>query len=40
MAAKGCKTNFVLADSAALAKEGKLAEFVDEKFGDKLQEGC
>lgn len=24
------------ADSAALAKEGKLAEFVEETFGDKL----
>ncbi len=37
---QGCKTNFVMADSAALAKEGKLAEFVDEKFGDKLEECC
>ena len=37
---QGCKTNFVMADSAALAKEGKLAEFVGEKFGDKLEECC
>ena len=29
-------TNFVMADSAQLAKEGKLAEFVEETFGDKL----
>lgn len=31
-----CETNFVKADSAALAKEGKLAEFVEETFGEKL----
>ena len=37
---QGCKTNFVMVDSAALAKEGKLAEFVGEKFGDKLEECC
>ena len=29
-------TNFVKADSAELAKEGKLAEFVEETFGGKL----
>lgn len=34
----GCDTNFVKADSAALAKEGKLAEFVQRAFGDKLTE--
>ena len=32
----GCDTNFVMADSAELAKQGKLAEFVEQKFGDKL----
>jgi superfamily II DNA or RNA helicase len=32
----GCDTNFVKADSAELAKEGKLAEFVEQTFGDKL----
>lgn len=32
-------TNFVMADSAALAKEGKLAAFVEETFGSKLSEG-
>lgn len=31
-----CETNFVKADSAALAKEGKLAEFVEATFGEKL----
>lgn len=31
-----CDTNFVKADSAELAKEGKLAEFVEETFGGKL----
>lgn len=31
---KGLHTHFVMADSARLAKEGKLAEFVNEKFGD------
>ena len=31
-----CNTNFVKADSAELAKEGKLAEFVEETFGGKL----
>ena len=30
------QANFVMADSAALAKEGKLAEFVEETFGGKL----
>ena len=34
---KGCKTNFVMADSTKLATEGKLAEFVDETFGNKLE---
>ena len=32
----GCDTNFVMADSAELAKQGKLAAFVEQKFGDKL----
>lgn len=32
----GCKSNFVMADSAELAKQGKLAEFVEEAFGAKL----
>lgn len=32
----GCNANFVKADSAELAKEGKLAEFVEEAFGAKL----
>ena len=32
----GCDTNFVKADSAELAKEGKLAEFVEQTFGGKL----
>ena len=31
-----CDTNFVMTDSAELAKEGKLAEFVEQTFGDKL----
>ena len=31
-----CNTNFVKADSAELAKEGKLAEFVEQAFGEKL----
>lgn len=31
-----CDANFVMADSAALAKEGKLAEFVEQAFGSKL----
>lgn len=31
-----CDTNFVKADSAELAKEGKLAEFVEQIFGAKL----
>ena len=31
-----CDTNFVRADSAELAKEGKLAEFVEHTFGGKL----
>ena len=32
----GCNTNFVMADSAELAKEGRLAEFVEKTFGTKL----
>ena len=32
----GARANFVCADSAALAKEGRLAEFVEETFGDRL----
>ena len=31
-----CNTNFVKADSAELAKQGKLAEFVEQIFGAKL----
>ena len=31
-----CSANFAMADSAELAKEGKLAEFVEQSFGDKL----
>ena len=34
----GCESNFVCADSAALAKEGELAKFVEQVFGEKL--GC
>lgn len=34
-----CDTNFVMADSAELAKEGRLAEFVEEAFGEKLVAG-
>ncbi len=33
----GCKTNFVKADSAELAKQGKLASYVEETFGARLQ---
>lgn len=32
----GCKTNFVIADSAKLAKEGKLAAFVEQTFRARL----
>ena len=32
----GCDTNFAKADSAELAKEGKLADFVEKTFGEKL----
>ena len=32
-----CDTNFMKADSAELAKEGKLAEFVQKAFGGKLK---
>ena len=35
---QGCDTNFVMADSAELAKEGKLAEYVEEMFGGKLSD--
>lgn len=35
---QGCDTNFVMADSAELAKEGKLAAFVEKAFGEKLGE--
>lgn len=31
-----CATNFVKADSAGLAKEGKLAEFVERTFKGRL----
>jgi superfamily II DNA or RNA helicase len=36
------RSNFVCVDSAELAKEGKLAEFVERTWGDKLQDdsGC
>lgn len=34
----GCDTNFVCVDSAELAKEGKLAEYVQRVFGGKLEE--
>ena len=33
----GCDTNFVCADTAELAREGRLAEFVEETFGGKLE---
>lgn len=36
--ANGCDTNFVRADAAELAKDGKLAEFVEVTFGGKLEE--
>lgn len=35
---QGCDTNFIMADSAELAKEGKLAEYVEEMFGGKLSD--
>ena len=35
---QGCDTNFELADSAELAKEGKLEAFVEQAFGHKLSE--
>ena len=35
---QGCDSNFELADSAELAKEGELATFVEQVFGEKL--GC
>lgn len=31
-----CKTNFVMADTARLAKEGKLEAYIDCVFGAKL----
>ena len=34
----GCDANFVCADAAELAKEGKLAEFVEGAFGGKLED--
>ena len=34
-----CRTNFVMADSVELAKEGRLAAFVEEAFGGKLAYG-
>lgn len=34
--ADGCETNFVRADAAELAKDGKLSEFVEKTFGTKL----
>lgn len=33
----GCDTNFVKADSAELAKNGQLADFVEATFGDRLK---
>ena len=33
----GCDTNFVCADTAELDREGRLAEFVEETFGGKLE---
>ena len=33
-----CDTNFVCVDSAELAKEGKLVEYVEKTFGDKLKD--
>ena len=35
---RGCETNFVCADTAELAKDGRLAAFVEESFGEKLGE--
>ena len=32
----GCDSNFVMVDSSELAKDGKLAEFVEETFGMKM----
>lgn len=34
----GCKTHFVKADSAELAKNGKLSEYVEQVFGDSLND--
>lgn len=36
---QGCGTNFVMADSTELAKSGQLDAFVEQAFGDKLDEG-
>lgn len=36
---QGCDTNFAMADSAELAKEGSLDAFVERVFGPKLSEG-
>jgi len=35
---QGCDSNFVMADSAELAKEGKLDRFVEKVFGAKLND--
>ena len=35
---QGCDSNFELADSAELAKEGTLAAYVERVFGPKLGE--
>ena len=35
---QGCENNFIMADSAELAKEGKLDAFVERVFGPKLKE--
>lgn len=36
---QGCDANFVMADSAELAKNGELDVFVERVFGQKLKEG-
>lgn len=33
---RGCDSNFVLGDAAAMARDGTLAGFVERTFGDKL----
>ena len=35
---QGCDSNFVMADSAELAKEGELDRFVEKVFGAKLND--